>query len=242
MTSSQQWPTGRHVPTSAPPVATSGPASAGYPYPAQQPQIPQQWTPPGAYPTQQAPQPPPRKRRKWLFIVGGIVALLVVIGLVNGGGDTTSTTPAAAAPAAAPAPVPAGPSQAEIDEAQQQLDDINRQLEDRKAELSSMPTAPAAAPVAPIAPVDPAPVASGPVTTVSDGTYQVGTDMTAGRYKTPGPDGSGALDMCYVSRNKDDSAELDAIIANQIVQGPGSVTVSDGEFAEFSGGCTWTKQ
>lgn len=105
--------------------------------------------------------------------------------------------------------------------------------------------APAAAPVAPaapIAPVAPAPVASGPVTTVSDGTYQVGTDMTAGRYKTTGPDGSGALDMCYVSRNKDDSGEFDAIIANQIVQGPGSVTVSDGEFAEFSGGCTWTKQ
>ena len=242
MTSSQQWPTGRHAPTSAQPAGTSGPASAGYTYPAQQPQIPQQWTPPGAYPTQQTPQPPPRKRRKWPFIVGGIIALLVVVGLVNGGG-TPSTTPTAAAPAAAP--VPAGPSQAEIDEARRQLDDINRQLEDRKAELSSMPTvAPAvpAAPVAPVAPVEPAPVASGPATTVSDGTYQVGTDMTPGRYKTAGPDGSGALDMCYVSRNKDDSGEFDAIIANQIVEGPGSVTVNDGEFAEFSGGCTWTKQ
>ena len=174
--------------------------------------------------------------------MGGIIALLVVVGLVNGGG-TPSTTPTAAAPAAAP--VPAGPSQAEIDEARRQLDDINRQLEDRKAELSSMPTvAPAvpAAPVAPVAPVEPAPVASGPATTVSDGTYQVGTDMTPGRYKTAGPDGSGALDMCYVSRNKDDSGEFDAIIANQIVEGPGSVTVNDGEFAEFSGGCTWTKQ
>lgn len=240
MTPSQQWPTGRHTPTSTPPVS-SGPASTGYTSPAQ-PQIPHQWTPPGVYPTQQTPQPPPRKQRKWPFIVGAVVALLVLVGLVNGGGDTTSPTPAAAAPApapAAPVPGPVGPSQAEIDEAQQQLDDINRQLEDRKAELNSMPTAPAAVPAAP---VDPAPVTSGPVTTVSDGTYQVGTDMTAGRYKTPGPDGSGALDMCYVSRNKDDSAELDAIIANQIVQGPGSVTVSDGEFAEFSGGCTWTKQ
>lgn len=215
MTTSQQWPTGRHV--NVPPTA--------HDYP---PQIPQQRNPSGGYP----PPPAPKKRRKWPFIVGGIVALLVLIAMVNGG-TTTPTTPTAAAPAAAPAPaVPAG-----IDQAQQQLDEINRQLEQRKAELSNTPVAPAA----PVVPA-PAPVPSGPVTTVGDGTYQVGTDMAAGRYKTSGPDGSSAMNMCYVSRNKNDSGEFDAIIANQIVQGPGSVTVKKGEFAQFSGGCSWTKQ
>lgn len=98
-----------------------------------------------------------------------------------------------------------------------------------------------AAPVAPPAPVA-APEPAGPATTVSDGTYEVGPDMVAGRYKTPGPDGSSALDMCYWSRNKNDSGEFGSIIANDIVKGPGSVTVKNGEFVEFSGGCTWTKQ
>lgn len=80
---------------------------------------------------------------------------------------------------------------------------------------------------------------AGPATAVGDGTYQVGTDMAAGRYKTPGPPTSGDFAMCYWSRNKDDSG--DSIITNQLVKGPGSVTVKAGEFFEVSGGCTWTK-
>lgn len=237
MTTPQQWPTGRHAQAGTPSSTTESMAAV-YAPPAAQPQIPQQWTPPGAYPTQQAPQQPaPKKWRKWPFVVGGIVVLLVIIGLISGPGTTsTATVPTAAAPTAAP--VPAGPSQADIDRAQKQLDDINRQIEQRKAELSNTPAAPAV----PAAPAAPAPAASGPASTVSDGKYQVGTDMAAGRYKTAGPSGSGALDMCYVARNRNDSGEFGAIIANQLVQGPSSVTVKKGEFAEFSGGCTWTKQ
>lgn len=240
MTSSQPWPTGRHTPTGTPPApGTTDVPPAGHPYPAPPPQIPQQRTPPGAYPPPPVPPPPaPGKRRRWPYVVGGIVALLVVVALVNGPAPAP-VPPTAPVPAAAP--VPAGPSQAEIDSARQQLDDVNRQLAQRRAELSNAPAVPVApAPVPAPAPA-PAP-ATGPLTTVSDGTYQVGVDMAAGRYKTTGPSGSSALDMCYVSRNKNDSGEFDAIIANQIVQGPGSVTVGKGEFAEFSGGCRWTRQ
>ena len=65
-------------------------------------------------------------------------------------------------------------------------------------------------------------------------------DIAAGRYKTPGPAGHGGLDYCYWARNRDDSG--DSIIANDILKGPGSVTVKRGEFVEFNGNCTWTKQ
>jgi hypothetical protein len=100
----------------------------------------------------------------------------------------------------------------------------------------------AAVPARSAAPAAPAPAPAGPLTTFSDGTYQVGVDIAAGRYKTPGPDGNSALDICYWQRSKDDSGEFDALIANEIVKGPGSVTVKKGEFASVNGGCVWTKQ
>lgn len=93
----------------------------------------------------------------------------------------------------------------------------------------------AAAPAAPAAP-------AGPATEASAGTYEVGVDLAAGRYKTPGPGSKEVLDSCYYARRKDDSGNLSAVIANQIVQGPSTVTIKKGEFLELSGGCTWTKQ
>ncbi|MBN9739423.1 hypothetical protein PP1_031060 [Pseudonocardia sp. P1] len=64
----------------------------------------------------------------------------------------------------------------------------------------------------------------------------------AGRYKTAGPGSTDILDSCYLERSKDDSGELDSIIANDNLTGPSSVTVKDGEFVTFNGGCTWAKQ
>jgi hypothetical protein len=101
-------------------------------------------------------------------------------------------------------------------------------------------SAPAAS-TAPAAPAAPA-VPTGPATEVEDGTYQVGTDMAAGRYKTPGPPANSVMDMCYSARMKDDSGDINSIIANDIVKGQSSITVKAGEFVKFSGGCTWTKQ
>lgn len=88
----------------------------------------------------------------------------------------------------------------------------------------------------------PAPKPAGPATTATDGTYQVGTDIAAGRYKTPGPGADSVIHDCYWARTKDDSGDLTAIIANGNAQGPGSVTIKAGEFFQTSGGCTWTKQ
>lgn len=103
----------------------------------------------------------------------------------------------------------------------------------------SLPTyAAPAAPTVEAAPVVP----SGPAATFSDGTYEVGVDVEPGRYKTTGPDGSGFIDSCYWARNSNDSGEFSAIIANDNISGPGSITVKSGEFVELSGGCVWTKQ
>jgi hypothetical protein len=91
------------------------------------------------------------------------------------------------------------------------------------------------------APAAAAPAPSGPPSEVGDGTYQVGTDIDAGRWKTAGPDKSSVFPVCYMARHKDDSADFRSIIANDSLQGPGSVTVKKGEFLELKGGCTWTK-
>lgn len=81
----------------------------------------------------------------------------------------------------------------------------------------------------------------GPATSITDGTYQVGRDVLAGRYRTPGPPADSAYPSCYWARNKNDSGEGSAIIANGITAGPGSVTVKTGEFFQVTGDCTWTK-
>lgn len=103
---------------------------------------------------------------------------------------------------------------------------------DPAASTSHAPTPTAAA-----APVKP----SGPATSIGDGTYQVGTDIAAGRYKTPGPDPDAVIKYCYWARTRDDSGDSAAILANGNTNGPGSVTVKQGEFFTVSGDCTWTK-
>ncbi|GAA1841485.1 hypothetical protein GCM10009836_21080 [Pseudonocardia ailaonensis] len=112
------------------------------------------------------------------------------------------------------------------------------------APAASTPAGAAAGPAEPAqaaAPAARAAAPAGPATEASDGTYEVGVDLAAGRYKTAGPPADSIMKMCYWERDKNDSGQFDAIIANEIVQGPGSVTVKQGEFAKLSGGCTWTK-
>jgi len=97
-------------------------------------------------------------------------------------------------------------------------------------------------PAAPLPPTSGAPAApAGPATTFRDGVYEVGVDIEAGRYRTDGPDPSSYFPSCYYARLANDSGNFDAIKANNNIQGPGSVTLSAGEFVEASGGCTWTK-
>jgi hypothetical protein len=84
----------------------------------------------------------------------------------------------------------------------------------------------------------PASAASGPATTIDEGVYEVGVDITPGKYKTSGTDSYG----CYYARLKTGDGSLGDIINNNITQGPATVTIkeSDGYF-ETKGCETWTK-
>lgn len=101
-----------------------------------------------------------------------------------------------------------------------------------------------AAPVQAVPTVEQSPaVASGPATTTGDCSgCEVGVDLAPGRYKTPGPSDSGPLDMCTWRRSSNDSGEFSAFIAGDVLRGPGGVTLKQGEFVDFSGECTWTKE
>ncbi|WP_225839960.1 hypothetical protein [Streptomyces sp. NK08204] len=69
---------------------------------------------------------------------------------------------------------------------------------------------------------------SGPVAGFSgEGEYLVGEDIKAGTYKTAGPDGEWG---CYWERAKDASGEFGSIIANDNLEGPGRVTLNQGEY------------
>jgi hypothetical protein len=71
-----------------------------------------------------------------------------------------------------------------------------------------------------------------------DGTYLVGHELAAGTYRTDGSGGS-----CYWERLRDTSGEFSAIISNQAVSGPSTMTVrGSDEAVRFSGGCTWTRR
>jgi hypothetical protein len=86
-------------------------------------------------------------------------------------------------------------------------------------------------------PTTASPAPAKPATAAGSGTYEVGTDLQAGRYKTAGSDR-----RCYWERTKDTSGEFNSIIANDSFDGPSYVTVNTGEFVKFSGGCTWELQ
>jgi len=66
-------------------------------------------------------------------------------------------------------------------------------------------------------------------TEVTDGIYLVGYDINPGTYKVEVTDTS--MNMGYVERTKDVSMDMDAIIANEIYQGPGYIEVKESDFA-----------
>jgi hypothetical protein len=73
--------------------------------------------------------------------------------------------------------------------------------------------------------------------TFTAGTYEVGTEIQPGTYRTTGSD------WCYYERDKDLDGDLNSIIANDNVQGQGVMQVkSSDKYIKFSGTCTWTKK
>ncbi|MCX5198910.1 hypothetical protein OOK31_34350 [Streptomyces sp. NBC_00249] len=65
------------------------------------------------------------------------------------------------------------------------------------------------------------------------GTFQVGSDVKPGTYRTTGNKGLG----CYWERAKDSTGELDSIIANDNVSGTSYVTIGEADKIFKSTGC-----
>ncbi|GAA1103438.1 hypothetical protein [Nocardiopsis metallicus] len=79
--------------------------------------------------------------------------------------------------------------------------------------------------------------------TIGNGIHQVGDDIEPGTYSTGGPDPDDLFPFCYYARLSGLSGELDDIISNNNIEGPGTVVVAEGDVAlELSGGCEWTLQ
>lgn len=92
----------------------------------------------------------------------------------------------------------------------------------------------------PAAPKSTKPAAPEPAE-LGEGTYEVGVDVDAGRYKTTVP---GDSLNCYWERTKDDSGDFGSIIANDNAD-PGarvSVTIKRGEFFTSNGCGDWARQ
>lgn len=76
--------------------------------------------------------------------------------------------------------------------------------------------------------------------TFGSGTYVVGSEMPTGRYTATMKDG----DYCYWERLKNDSGDVDDIIANEVYADPGkrSFTVKKGDkYVQLKGDCIWSK-
>lgn len=72
---------------------------------------------------------------------------------------------------------------------------------------------------------------------IGDGIYKVGPGgIDPGRYATEGGGGN-----CYYARLRNDSGDFNAIITNNNLDGPGSVTVKAGEFFQVRGSCEFRK-
>ncbi|MEV0523066.1 hypothetical protein AB0I66_06535 [Streptomyces sp. NPDC050439] len=70
-----------------------------------------------------------------------------------------------------------------------------------------------------------------------DGTFVVGTEAKPGTYRTAGP-ADDVIDNCYWARLKSTSGDVGDIIANGNTKGPATVTISPGDKAFQTTGCT----
>jgi hypothetical protein len=76
-----------------------------------------------------------------------------------------------------------------------------------------------------------------PAGALTAGIYKVGgaDGITPGRYTTVGSE------HCYIARLENDSGDTEAIKSNNMLRGPSSVTILNGEFFEIRGTCEFTR-
>jgi hypothetical protein len=151
-----------------------------------------------------SPAQPARGRRRWLkYGTVALVSLLIGAGIGAGGGSAEAGKATAADTKSGPGPTVTVTETAE-------------------AEAEPAPTVTETVTAKPKKTKKP-----GPATSFSgEGEYVVGEDIKAGTYKTTGPDGGFG---CYWERARNASGEFDAIIANNNLNGPGRVTLNNGE-------------
>ena len=83
------------------------------------------------------------------------------------------------------------------------------------------------------------PTPRGPATSFGPGTYLAGRDFVAGTYRSAGPEEGESF--CYWARLSNASGNADAIIANDLPQGPAEVTINAGEYFKSNSCQTWTR-
>ncbi|MFF9811669.1 hypothetical protein ACF1G5_42490 [Streptomyces coeruleorubidus] len=180
------------------------------------------------FPPPLPPEPPkPAKSRTNLVIMGSAaaaIAAIVITGVAVANSDGSDEADAT------PAPTITVTETAEMTD-QEILDKSMEILESAEADVDAGIEPDVTIPAVEETEEEP----EGPLTSIDEGTYLVGEDVKAGSYKTSGPSDG----MCYWARNKDDSGELKAIIANDILKGPGRVTLNKGEIFETNGCDTW---
>lgn len=76
---------------------------------------------------------------------------------------------------------------------------------------------------------------------IGDGTFEVGADVPAGKYKTTGPDPDELIPNCYFARLHRNDGSLNDIIQNNNSKGPVVVTLKVGEYFETQGCAEWVK-
>ena len=161
--------------------------------------------------------------KKLLILGGGLVAIIVLIAVAtSGGGDD--------APVASPTNAPATSQPATASEPEEPAPTVIAISEPRTPDPSPIPEVIATPDPTP----DPTPM--GPVTTFSDGTFFVGTDIEPGTYRN-----STSAGGCYWERLAGFSGDLDELIANGFVYAKQIVTISPTDAGFSSDDCgIWT--
>ncbi|MGH9248342.1 MAG: hypothetical protein ACRD0W_02320 [Acidimicrobiales bacterium] len=180
------------------------------------------------------PTEAPRPRRRWLWPVATGVALLAGVGIGQAGAPSVASdgsTPAAEAQSesepSAQEEAALEERAAELDAQRAELDALAATLEQREADIATRESAATAAEETVAASAIP-----------GEGLFVVGEDISAGEYKTSGPSGNN-IAGCYYAFMSDTSATAE-IVDNNILQGQGRVTLSDGDVFETSGCADWT--
>lgn len=182
------------------------------------------------------PAPPGKKPMSRVAKIGwGVLSGLIVftVGVLAGAGGNQTAATAASADAAAPTVTVSVPGPA--------VDGPGATVTVTAPPVTITKPAPAVPPVTVTKPAPPAktvtaapPEAAGTID--GDGTYEVGADIKPGKYKTSGGDG------CYWARLRNLEGDLDSIIANNIGDGPQTVTIRKSDKGFETNRCgTWKK-